>query len=349
MKNNYNNDQRPQIKTTFYVTVFLSCILGLYLGCFMILEIIYELIFSIMLFVSLLITIYLTNKKNLLKHELFIFILFILLLFHLPSLLYSILNINIDREKKDYILLNIDSFLFGWLWPKGQLSISLDTNKLFGPHTSFGLISNNILQTVYSINLLFPYCFIYGYLLYLCIRDSFLMINRKKKKSKQYFYHWNNLLFLSSIYIMVYTLTIFINSIFPTISPSIYLNDEYENNIIFSSIAQLTNLYLKKIISRNCFPCIHTAETLSLSFGLFNIKYKKLSKIVFFLANLNIIGSLLLRYNYAFDCIVAYLIAIVVYNSICCTFEKEQLLVLNDSNMFTQDLSFPAFKDTINI
>jgi hypothetical protein len=49
----------------------------------------------------------------------------------------------------DEVLLKMDEALLGWLYPKGQLALYLDTQPDFGVTTEFGRIYAEIFQVLY--------------------------------------------------------------------------------------------------------------------------------------------------------------------------------------------------------
>ncbi len=48
----------------------------------------------------------------------------------------------------DNLFLSIDTLLFGWMWPKGQLSLFLDQNPVIGVTSFIGRCYTEVLQTL---------------------------------------------------------------------------------------------------------------------------------------------------------------------------------------------------------
>jgi hypothetical protein len=300
----------------FFITISISFLFAIYLNLYFISSTVLSLIIT---FVTIsLIFIYLSNlisnnEKLWLNKEVLLYIILGLLGFHLPFFFIGSSRVSYEKENLDYILIKIDTFLLGNIFPKGQMSLYLDKNKLLGPHSKIGIIMNNILQIFYFMYYVIPYVSIYFVLIPVCIKGTIERYKNNGQKKIGYKKNWDNLFFTLSVYIITYCSILFINTIIPATSPRLYLKDEYTNSLELDGISRIVNKFCKDNKSANSFPSGHVAESLCIVLALFSLGYNVLG-IIFGISVIFIFLSILvLRYHYFCDGLVGIIIAILSY------------------------------------
>jgi membrane-associated phospholipid phosphatase len=124
----------------------------------------------------------------------------------------------------DQKLINWDTHLFGNFWPKGQLSLYLDTNTEYGVNTSFGYLYVEILQLFY----ISYYGFGHMIALYLLI-TYYQQFYNPNKIYRRLIYRL--ILMFCTTWTGGFLLNYFCNFMFPAVSPRIYLKNEYVNDM----------------------------------------------------------------------------------------------------------------------
>ena len=301
---------RP-MKNIFLLTACISSFLSIYFSFYFIKELIFSIIVSIITIV--LIIIYkceFENKPNRwIYAETLLFIIMIILIFHLPSYYLSTSRITYKMKKMDEYIIRIDSYLLDWIFKYGQLSLYLDENKYIGPHTTIGQLINNTLQIFYSLYYIIPYITLYGIFLANCVKEIIFRYQHKGQKSYTYYSHWKNTFFIFGTYNLSYILVFFINSWIPASSPRKYLENKFNHELKLSGFGKFLNDICKDNKSANSFPSGHVAETLGIAFAYLGMGKKTEGILFVFCSIMIILATLFLRYHYFSDILCAILIS----------------------------------------
>ena len=311
--NNWNKLKKTE--KTFFMTVFVTFLFSLYLILHFRQSSVPSFIMgSISIILSL---IYINNPEENGKwafREIILIILLIQLASHLPTYFVAVARICYDKNLKDDLLIKIDNFLLGWIFPKGQLSLFLDVNDTFGPHTHFGQFINNSLQIFYFLYYIIPYISMYIILWSNIIKETIYRFYNKGKKSITYQNSWNEIFFIFSVYNLCYISIFSLNIIIPASSPRIYLKDDFTNILSLTGFAKFLNKTCKDNKSANSFPSGHVAEPLCIAIVLLSCGRKILS-ILAFVGCIFIFNAILfLRYHYFIDGLMAIFVAFFVFS-----------------------------------
>ena len=320
------------IEKCLYIIFFLSSLLGLYLFIISpfkqsgssILTLIISLLILISLIIMKILFINMNNNNNIdnkkrnkklfkIFFNLLIFISFFqLIIYFLCSARYNYYHDNLWKDKYLY---KYDKLFFGWLFKEGQLSLTLDNSKNFNPNTMIHKIIASLLQICYFCYYLIPYVFIYiinlGKFIYYTYKYNIFNEYRiRKLKIKKIKYEF---IYLVNIYILTYSQVIFINILMPSISPRLYLKDEYKNSLKFLGLADFINKTFQDNKSANSFPSGHVAETFCVALGIFGLKKKKVGIFLLIMSILIMISTLFLRYHYFVDVIMGIIVSIISF------------------------------------
>ena len=299
------------MKNVFLLTSLLSSLLSFYFLIHFTKELLLSIIVSTLTIILIIIYIkkYKYNQKNWLGGEILLCVLMLVMIFHLPSYYLSSSRITYKMEKKDDIIIKIDTFLLGWIFKYGQLSIYLDNNDYIGPHTTIGKLINNILQIFYLFYYFIPYTTLYAICEANCIKEIVYRYINQGQKSFSYNRHWKNAFFMFGVYNISYILVFLINTLVPAGSPRMHLKKEYKHILNLVGFPNFLNNTFKDDRSANSFPSGHVAETICFSFAFFGIG-KKVEGFTFLFCSIMIIfATLILRYHYFSDVLIALLIA----------------------------------------
>lgn len=296
----------------FLISSIISSLFSLYLALYLLPESLIGLGVSFVTscFIFIYLSKFVLNPKRWLLGEIILGILMFVLVFHLPSYFLASSRIAYRKKKlKDNSLLKIDTFLFGWLLPKGQLSLYLDDNNFFGPHTPLGMLINNTLQIFYFLYYIIPYITMYVISLANCVKEIIYRYYHKGQKSITYESRWNNTYFLFSVYLFTCVNVFFVNTLVPASSPRKHLKDEYVHPLTLSGFAKFLNGTCKDDRSANSFPSGHVAETICIAFAYLGMG-KKWKGLILLFCCINIaLATLFLRYHYFADIIMAVCLA----------------------------------------
>ena len=145
------NSLEPTYKM-FFISATISSLLTIYFLLDYVPEIIYGIVASsitLVLFGIFLAKYAAYPSSKWLKRDILLLILAFITVSHLPCHFISSSRIAYRRKMKDDLLIKIDNYLLGWLFPDGQISLQIDKNNFLGPHTTFGRFINNSLQISY--------------------------------------------------------------------------------------------------------------------------------------------------------------------------------------------------------
>lgn len=298
-------------KNIFLITACISSCLSIYFSFFFVKELIFSIIVSTITII--LIIIYKSklenNKKKWIYEETSLCILMIILIFHLPSYYLSSSRITYKMKKMDEYIIKIDSYLLGWAFKNGQLSLYLDRNSYIGPHTTIGQLINNTLQIFYLFYYIIPYSTLYGIFTSNCVKEIMYRYQNNGRKSNTHYSHWKNSFFIFGVYNLTYILVFFINSCIPAESPRKYFENKFTHNLKLSGFAKFLNDVCKDDKSANSFPSGHVAETLCISFAYFGMGKNLEGALLFFCSFMIVLATLFLRYHYFCDVLCGISIA----------------------------------------
>lgn len=301
-----------RMEKLFLGTVLFSCLLGIYFIFYFILATVFGILASVvtLAMVYFYLKNYAVNGELWLKKEIMLFAIMGVMIFHLPAYYVSSARIAHSKELKDESIIELDTFLLGWLFEKGQLSLYLDQNDYIGPHTTFGMIFNSILQVFYFLYYLIPYISIYAICLSRCIKETLFRKRGSGVKSQSYELNWNNLYFIFSVYNITYSVIFIINTLIPASSPRLFISELYEHPLNLKGFAAFLNKTCRDNKSANSFPSGHVGETICIAFCLFCMKKRLTAVIVLFGSSMIAVATLFLRYHYFCDLLAALSIAI---------------------------------------
>ncbi|MCQ2820643.1 MAG: phosphatase PAP2 family protein [archaeon] len=235
-------------------------------------------------------------------------ILIFLLLFHLVPYFLITGKINVQRDQYDKVFFAADNFLLGWLWPYGQLGLELDQSPRLNSTTIAGKTINSIFLFFYMSYYFVPIACILGHPLYMLINELLYLWENKGNISDTYKQSWNNFYFIASTFILTYIPVLVLNTIFPAISPRIYIDHLYTHELKFffpfSLIPHNDNE------SANSFPSGHVAESVCFFLTLHVIGYNKLKYVPLIFGTMIAWSTLILRKHYFVDILVGGLIAL---------------------------------------
>mgnify|MGYP002625812153 CR=1 FL=1 len=299
------------MKNVFLLTSLMSCILSFYFILNFTKELIFSIIVSILTIILLIIykTKFQNNQKNWFGDEILLCVIMFIMIFHLPFYYLSSSRISFKLPKKDETIIKIDTFLLGWLFKYGQLSIYLDNNNYIGPHTTIGKLINNVLQVFYLFYYIIPYTTLYAISEANCVKEIVYRYINNGHKSYSYNRHWKNAFFMFGVYNITYILVFLINTLVPAGSPRMHLQNEYKHSLNLSGFSKFLNNTCKDDRSANSFPSGHVAETICFAFAFFGVGKKYEGSIFFFCSLMIIFATLFLRYHYFSDVLIALLIA----------------------------------------
>lgn len=194
----------------------------------------------------------------------------------------------------DEDILQIDQFILGWLFPKGQLSLWVDAHPYFNPSTFLGKLIVDFLQIIYV-----SYYF-WGYFLMLYLIHQLILSWWKEKQDSQLLE--TKLKILMCAWAASYFLTFLGNLAFPGISPRIYLQNYYTHPLNGFGFSRLFTNNLKKVSTFATFPSGHVGEMFAVSFIAVRISptYGRIATIASILMAL---ATLWCRYHYFTDVI----------------------------------------------
>ena len=295
----------------FFCSTLISCFFTIYFVSYLILETLYSVMVSSVTLIMVII--YLKNfaafPSKWKKGDIFLLLLTFVTVFHLPSHFVSAARIALRKEKKDDLLIEIDKYMFGWIVKDGKISLLFDTNDYIGPHTLVGKFLNNSLQIFYFFYYLIPYVSMHFMTLLNCLREVIFRFKHNGLKSSSYKKTWNTALFVFSVYLLTCVLVFFVNTLVPAISPRKHLKNEFKHTLSLSGFGKYLNKRSKDERSANSFPSGHVAEILSigLSYNAANNKFS--GKLIIFFSALIAFSTLVLRYHYICDIIMAIFLA----------------------------------------
>ena len=294
-------------KKFFYVSAICSCCLSLYLATYLTLLSFIAVALSSVTFLLIFKIESIKEQKDWKKKEFFKYFLVVTLAFHITSFYNTSAEICYLADKKDQLFVDFDSFVLGKFFPKGQISLWLDTHPTLNPQTSLGVFFNTIFQFFYMIYYLIPVISVFGYPLTGVIKETIYLCKNNGVYSDNYDKAWDEMYFFGSCFIHSYMPVIFGNTLFPAWSPRLYLEKEYTTELKFYYLIQ--KISIRKNKSANSFPSGHVSETCVYIFAMHLFGYKKLEIFSFICSFMIALSTVILRYHYFADVCISIAIA----------------------------------------
>lgn len=318
----------------FFISTFISSFLTIYFLFDFVPEVLYGvLVSSTTIILSIIfLTKFAAYPKKWRIGEILLLIITFITVFHLPSHYIASSRITFRKELKDDLLIKIDNFLLGWLFPDGQLALYLDNNNFLGPHTTLGRFFNNFLQIFYFFYYLIPYVTMHFINLGNCGKEIIFRYQNNGFSSPTHKKRWNNTLFLFGVYLLTCVFIFFVNTLVPASSPRKHLKEKYIHPLNLSGVGKYLNKKCKDEKSANSFPSGHVAEILSIGLSYLGMKNYQIGIIISICAFLIGMATLFLRYHYFCDILMAILLSFLSfiinyylgYKKYLNSFEKEK-------------------------
>ena len=215
----------------------------------------------------------------------------------------AVIAANGPPSLKDSALLKADTALLGWLFPKGQLALWLDTNPVVGPSTVLGAIIVDLLTIVYVSYYLWSYVIMLIYV--------WRAISKERRKSlKSEVYAWDTVEAYMACWTLSFVLTFFVNILCPAKSPRIFIKDDYQNPLTGFGLRYLIGGVIHQDDSFGSFPSGHVGETLAVALAAYRVgltpRFSKFCLIITFFVG---VATLWLRYHYFVDVLAGTAVA----------------------------------------
>jgi PAP2 superfamily len=240
----------------------------------------------------------------------------------LPGIFFGGVNIvcralydsQTDTRLYDDEFISMDTMLLGWLFPRGQLSLFLDTNPMIGPNALLGRIMNEVLQILYASYYIWGNA-IGAYMLYSYARA--VSYTRHQNSSSpplepnmRLDAHWRRLRIFTITWVGAYMLNFVLNLLFPAVSPRIALADEYQNPIQGFLVTNMIRDALTKAASNSytAFPSGHCGISWTAALMATRLGYHRYARITWVAVVLITLATQVLRYHYFVDMVFAILL-----------------------------------------
>ena len=199
----------------------------------------------------------------------------------------------------DSELLSMDEFLLGWLYPRGQLALYLDTQYEFGVTTQFGRFYAEILQLLYI-----SYYF-WGNAIgvYLAFQYFYYSVYKKQRGTKKRL-QWRRIQMFVTAWVSTFVLNHLVNLCFPAMSPRIFIASEFKNELNgIWLLGGLRNAVTKAAANTySAFPSGHCGLSILAAILSFRIGLQKwYSYLVLVTTVLIVLATQVLRYHYFVD------------------------------------------------
>lgn len=203
----------------------------------------------------------------------------------------------------DSTLINADNYLLGRFFPKGQLSLYLDTEKNIGVQSEVGKVYAEIFQWIY-VSYYFHGNLVAAYLLL-----NYGLSFKDRDKSKQRL-NQRILLMFSTTWCSGFLINYLTNLIFPAVSPRIYL--EYQNPIqgVWLTEWFRTNIAAAAANTYGAFPSAHCGVSFIVPVVSYRLGLTKTTVFTLLLAICISLSTLVLRYHYFVDFIAGIFVTV---------------------------------------
>lgn len=274
---------------------------------------------------------------EILKFGIFLFLMLTIVIFYLG--VNSIQKLRYDADNTiiwDPYLIQYDTYLFGKIFPEGQISLYLDQNLDFGVNTSIGYIYSEFLQLFY-----FTYYFWGNCLGVFLIYKYFYTTDKLRKR----IIYRLILMFLTS-WVGGIILNLYVNLLFPAVSPRIYIT--YKNEIygFFICDSIRTLLTNGSVNTFGAFPSMHSNLSWLIVILSYQMNFRYFKYISIIVAILITISTLIMRYHYFVDFVAGFILALIVAwfgGFIGTTYYK----VLELENLGYKEFNFKILEDDI--
>jgi hypothetical protein len=208
-----------------------------------------------------------------------------------------------DAMLNDEALLNFDEALLGWVWPRGQVSLFLDSSSLIGPTSMLGYFYTEILQVFYTSYYLWGN----GLGLYLAFKYFYPMLYLGLDRGAYQVKQWKEIQMFLTAWSGAFLLNFALNLLVPAVSPRIYLQEQYTNELHGFLIADTLRSALKNAAANSfsAFPSGHCGLSWLTYFLAKRMKFKTFSKMAMAAAILITAATQVLRYHYIADAFAA--------------------------------------------
>eukprot|EP01006_Ploeotia_vitrea_P027281 TRINITY_DN60129_c0_g1_i1.p1 TRINITY_DN60129_c0_g1~~TRINITY_DN60129_c0_g1_i1.p1 ORF type:complete len:462 (+),score=176.61 TRINITY_DN60129_c0_g1_i1:8-1393(+) len=224
----------------------------------------------------------------------------------------------------DDVLLRMDEMLLGWLFPRGQLALWLDTNEFVGGRSWISPFYVDVLQVMYASYYLWGNAFAV-WLMYKFwvgeaasgdVRDDDLKSAEGKLKRTIAMYErtrltsnqlWRRVCMFVTAWVSTYLFNFALNIVFPAVSPRIYLASDYTNELNGLLFTRLIRGALTKAAanSYSAFPSGHCGLSWLAAYASYRMGYEKFGRIAGVAAVLITSATQVLRYHYFVDMVFA--------------------------------------------
>ena len=221
----------------------------------------------------------------------------------------------------DATLLQWDNVLWGWIFPKGQLALYLDTHPYIGPTTTIGKVYAEVLQIMYAsyylwgnaiaVYLLLQYVFSCwkpaGVWQTILSKIEHHIVGDTTSRALTPEQHWRRLMMFSTAWTGTYILNFTLNMMVPAVSPRIYLAREYQHEIEGLYFANMIRSALTGAAANSfsAFPSGHCGLSWLPAYMAHRFRFARYAKIVRGAAVLITLATIVLRYHYFVDMLFA--------------------------------------------
>jgi len=240
----------------------------------------------------------------------------------------------------DMTLLAMDDKMLGWLFPKGQLALYLDQNTYIGVQSWFGVLCGEVLQLFYVSY----YFWGNGLLVYMIWqRFSHTLYYSRKPQVKQRL-QWRQLRLCLVAWVGTFLLNFLLNLTFPAISPRLFIEELYKNELRGIFFGDSLRAALKSAASQtySAFPSGHCGLSIMAAILAYRTGFKRFARCCTVAAVLICSATIVLRYHYFVDFLCA--IPMVFIGCVAAgirTDERFIYLTVSDSSV----KALPKFKD----
>jgi len=212
-----------------------------------------------------------------------------------------------DAMLYDEVLLKMDESLLGWLYPRGQLALYLDTQPTFGVTSVFGEVYAEVFQILYV-----SYYF-WGNAIgvYLAFQYFYFHVYRKDASQTKKRLAWRRVQMFVTAWVGGFVMNHLINLIFPAVSPRIYIKDLYVNElkglwVLKGLRSAVTNAAANTF---SAFPSGHCGLSILAVLLSVRLNLSKLYTAVVALTTvLIVLATQVLRYHYFVDFLFSFIV-----------------------------------------
>jgi len=205
----------------------------------------------------------------------------------------------------DEMLLRMDTALLGWAFPKGQISLWLDTNTVIGVTSTIGILCTEVLQVMYASYYLWGN----GLGAWLAFQYFYRMLYLKQAKTARRSdrVEWRRIQMFLTAWLGTFLFNFLLNLAVPAVSPRIYIATDYKNEVRGVFFANLIRRALTSAASNtfSAFPSGHCGLSWLTAYIGYRIGYRQFFRASFAAAITITTATLCLRYHYFVDMLFA--------------------------------------------